>query len=41
MLVLLIDPTPMLTHARPLERIVEAYDLFRSRAEGVIKIAIT
>jgi threonine dehydrogenase-like Zn-dependent dehydrogenase len=27
--------------ARPLERIVEAYDLFRSRADGVIKIAIT
>lgn len=36
-----IDPTPMLTHTRPLDEIVAAYDLFRSRADGVIKIAIT
>ena len=36
-----VDPTPMLTHTRRLAEIVEAYDLFRSRADGVIKIAIT
>ena len=36
-----IDPTPMLTHERPLERISEAYEMFRARRDGVIKIAIT
>jgi threonine dehydrogenase-like Zn-dependent dehydrogenase len=36
-----IDPTPMLTHARPLAQIVEAYDMFRARRDGVIKIAVT
>jgi threonine dehydrogenase-like Zn-dependent dehydrogenase len=35
-----IDPTPMLTHTQPLESIVEAYDLFRNRRDGVIKVAI-
>ncbi len=35
-----IDTTPLITHRFPLERIEEAYRLFESRADGVIKIAI-
>jgi alcohol dehydrogenase len=35
------DPTPLLTHRFPLDRIVEAYDLFGSRRDGVLKVAIT
>jgi alcohol dehydrogenase len=31
---------PLLTHHFPLERIVEAYQLFESRGDGVIKVAI-
>jgi alcohol dehydrogenase len=34
------DPTPLLTHSYSLENIVEAYDLFGSRREGVLKVAI-
>jgi threonine dehydrogenase-like Zn-dependent dehydrogenase len=34
------DPLPLLTHRFPLDRIVEAYDLFGSRREGVLKVAI-
>jgi alcohol dehydrogenase len=34
------DPTPLLTHSFPLDRIVEAYDLFGSRRDGVLKVAI-
>lgn len=35
-----IDPTPLFTHEMPLEQIVDAYDLFRARRDGVMKIAI-
>jgi threonine dehydrogenase-like Zn-dependent dehydrogenase len=36
-----LDLSPLLTHRFPLERIVEAYELFASRREGVLKVAIT
>jgi len=35
-----IDPSPMFTHTLSLNDVVAAYDLFRSRRDGVIKIAI-
>jgi alcohol dehydrogenase len=35
-----VDPTPLFTHDMPLDSIVDAYDLFRSRRDGVMKIAI-
>jgi hypothetical protein len=34
------DPTPVLTHSFSLDEIVEAYDLFGSRRDGVLKVAI-
>jgi threonine dehydrogenase-like Zn-dependent dehydrogenase len=34
------DPTPLLTHSFPLDRIVEGYDLFGGRRDGVLKVAI-
>jgi alcohol dehydrogenase len=34
------DPTPLLTHKFGLDQIVEAYDLFSSRRDGVLKVAI-
>jgi threonine dehydrogenase-like Zn-dependent dehydrogenase len=34
------DPTPLLTHSYPLDRIVEAYELFGERRDGVMKVAI-
>jgi threonine dehydrogenase-like Zn-dependent dehydrogenase len=34
------DLTPLLTHTFPLSRIEEAYDLFGSRRDGVLKVAI-
>jgi alcohol dehydrogenase len=34
------DPMPLLTHSFKLDQIVEAYDLFGSRREGVLKVAI-
>ena len=34
------DPTPLITHRFSLDHIVEAYDLFASRRDGVLKIAI-
>jgi threonine dehydrogenase-like Zn-dependent dehydrogenase len=34
------DPTPLLTHTFSLDQIVEAYDLFGSRRDGVLKVAI-
>jgi 2-desacetyl-2-hydroxyethyl bacteriochlorophyllide A dehydrogenase len=34
------DPTPLLTHQFSLKNIVEAYDLFGSRRDGVLKVAI-
>ena len=35
------DPLPLLTHRFKLDQIVEAYDLFGSRRDGVLKVAIT
>jgi alcohol dehydrogenase len=35
------DPTPLLTHRFSLDQIVEAYELFGSRRDGVLKVAIT
>ena len=35
-----IDTTPLITHRFPLSRIEEAYSLFESRRDGVIKVAI-
>lgn len=35
-----IDTTPLITHEYPLSRIMEAYDLFENRRDGVIKIAV-
>jgi threonine dehydrogenase-like Zn-dependent dehydrogenase len=34
------DPLPLLTHSFSLDQIVEAYDLFGSRRDGVLKVAI-
>lgn len=36
-----IDTTPLITHRFPLSGIAEAYRLFESKADGVIKVAIT
>ena len=35
-----IDTTPLITHRYPLSRIEEAYRLFESKADGVMKVAI-
>ena len=35
-----VDLTPLLTHSFPLSQIKDAYELFGSRADGVIKVAI-
>ena len=35
-----IDTTPLITHTYPLEKIVEAYELFEQRQDGVIKVAV-
>jgi alcohol dehydrogenase len=35
-----VDFTPLLTHTFPLEKISDAYELFGSRADGVLKVAI-
>ena len=34
------DPTPLITHRFALDEIVEAYDLFGARRDGVLKVAI-
>lgn len=34
------DPTPLITHRLPLDQITEAYELFGSRRDGVLKVAI-
>ena len=34
------DPTPLITHSFKLDQIVEAYDLFGARRDGVLKVAI-
>lgn len=36
-----LDTTPLITHHYPLNRIDEAYRLFESHADGVIKVAVT
>ena len=36
-----IDLSPLFTHRMKLDDMPKAYDLFRSKAEGVLKIAIT
>ncbi len=36
-----VDLTPLVTHRFPLEKIVEAYDLFGHQRDGVLKVAIT
>lgn len=35
-----LDTTPLITHTYPLEKIEEAYRLFESHADGVMKVAI-
>jgi alcohol dehydrogenase len=35
------DPTPLITHRFSLDNIVEAYDLFGSRRDGVLKVVIS
>ena len=35
-----LDATPLITHRFPLSRIEEAYRLFASHADGVIKVAV-
>jgi len=35
-----LDLTPLFTHSLPLSEVVGAYDLFRARRDGVLKIAI-
>ena len=34
------DPLPLLTHRFKLDQIVEAYDVFGSRRDGCLKVAI-
>ncbi len=34
------DPTPLITHRFALDNIVEAYELFGERRDGVLKVAI-
>ena len=36
-----IDTTPLITHFYPFDKIEEAYEVFESRTDGCIKIAIT
>lgn len=36
-----IDTTPLITHRIPLNRIADAYALFESRRDGVMKVALT
>ena len=35
-----VDLTPLLTHAYPLDKITEAYELFGERTDGVLKVAV-
>jgi threonine dehydrogenase-like Zn-dependent dehydrogenase len=35
-----VDFTPLLTHTFPLDKIADAYELFGSRTDGVLKVAI-
>lgn len=36
-----VDATALLTHAMPLSDVVRAYDMFRNREDGVLKIALS
>ena len=36
-----VDLSPLFTHRMTLEAMPKAYDLFRSKTEGVLKIAVT
>ena len=36
-----IDTTPLITHRFPLEKIEEAYRLFESKSDGVMKVALS
>lgn len=35
-----LNPEPLITHEYPLEKIMEAYELFEKKQDGVIKVAI-
>jgi len=35
-----LDSSPLVTHTFPLSRADEAYELFSSRADGVMKVAL-
>ena len=35
-----IDTTPLITHTFPLREIDKAYELFESRRDGVMKVAV-
>lgn len=35
-----VDLGPLVTHRYPLEKIVEAYDLFSHQRDGVLKVAL-
>ena len=35
-----VDLTPLLRHTFPLENFSDAYELFRERSDGVLKVAI-
>ena len=35
-----LDTEPLITHTYPLERVMEAYDLFEQKGDGVLKIAV-
>ena len=35
-----IDPSVLITHTFPFDGIMEAYDLFESHSDGVVKVAI-
>ena len=35
-----IDVTPLLTHQLPFDRVIEAYEIHRTRADGAVKIVI-
>ncbi|MBP3389443.1 MAG: zinc-binding dehydrogenase, partial [Clostridia bacterium] len=35
-----LDTTPFITHAYPLSKIEDAYELFENRRDGVIKVAV-
>ncbi len=35
-----LNAEPLITHTYPLERVMEAYDLFEQKGDGVLKIAV-